>query len=150
MRGLRTLLLVVAALGAITAQAQTGSITMLGSIAVREAGTGMISGRVAERNRGSFSASFTDGEVAAFRLTKVTGVQIPGSTAFFTGEGIALVRRNGGLVERRASLLVMVDDLDHDRLPFPDQILMDFTFDDGHRVIRHGQIIRGDIAIRLR
>lgn len=148
-KGLRIMLSIVVCLAGMVASAAS-SISMLGTISVGEGGTGFISGRLIDRPAGSFAASFTEGEIAAFRLTKVEAVYVPGATAFFTGEGTATVRENGRLVEHKAKLLAMVDDLDLDRLPFPDQIMMEFTLSNGRTIIRHGRVMRGDIAINRR
>lgn len=149
---LARMILVISVMGAaLAAIAQDKpSITMLGSMTVQEGGTGTLSGRVTTQPRGSFGATFSEGELVSFRATRIFEVIIPGSTSYFSGEGVAMMRRNGDVIPVKGQFFVMVDDLDLEGLPHPDQFCMEFLSDDRQRTIRHGKVVRGDIAIRLR
>ncbi|MBV6457709.1 MAG: hypothetical protein HONBIEJF_00826 [Fimbriimonadaceae bacterium] len=138
------------AMGLVANAQERGSITLLGAMTVQEGGTGTLAGRVTNQPRGSFGVTFSEGELVSFQATRIFEVIIPGSTSFFSGEGVAMMRRNGQVVPVRGQFFVMVDDLDLEGLPHPDQFMMEFLSDDRQRIIRHGRVVRGDIAIRLR
>lgn len=132
-----------------TASAQNASITLMGGMDVSEGGTGTLLGRVTDAPTGQFGVNFGAGTLLAVRSTRVQEVVIPGATSFFSGQGVAAVIENGQLVLKPGQFFVMVDDLDLDGLPHPDQFFLQFRFDNGQVETRHGLMTRGDITIRL-
>lgn len=142
---------IVTLAGAIHGQSE-GSITMQGGLAVDEGGLATMSGFLQDSvggPSGRFDISFDSGSLVYVKMIKVREVQIPGSTAFFTGEAVAVINENGRVRLARGEIVAMVDDLDLNQLPFPDQLFLQFRTRDGQLFIRHARTTTGDITIRL-
>lgn len=98
---------------------------------------------------GRFYASFSRGALASVNVARVKFVQIPTVTAFFEGEGTAVIERFGILMPVRGVCFGYVDDLAGISPPQPDQIFMRFTTYDGRIFVRHGRATSGGITVNL-
>ena len=134
-------------------QAQPGgSITVFGGMGVQEGGRARTLGRLFFENQhaaGAFAITFDNGSLVSIRTTQILEIFIPGSTSFFTAKAIGSVRENGQLRLVPGTITVMVDDLDHDLLQFPDTIFVQFNATDGRSFIRHGTLDQGEVVIVL-
>jgi hypothetical protein len=132
--------------------AQIGtSITLEGAMTVSEGGRAKAAGRATETAQGisgKFEIAFSQGDLVNLRLLNLSSYSVPGSTAFFGGTATATLRTNGRTRVVTGEIFVMVDDLDHDHLPFPDQFFMRFE-GGGQTIIRHGLMTDGDIRVQL-
>lgn len=144
--------LFVIALLPVVALAQVGtSISVSGGMTVSEGGRGKAVGHVFDSGagpQGSFSAAFSSGELLSITMSRLTMYSVPGSTAFFGGTAVAVVRVNGVTRKVVGEFMVMVDDLDPSHLPFPDQFFLRFDYSGG-TIIRHGTFVDGDVVIGL-
>ncbi len=132
--------------------AQVGSsITLEGAMTVSEGGRAKTDGRLAHTAQGiagKFEISFSHGDLVNLRLLNLTSYSVPGSTAFFGGTAIVTLRVNGRTRVVTGEVFVMVDDLDIDHLPFPDQFFLQFV-SGGQTITRHGLMTDGDVTVRL-
>lgn len=134
------------------ALAQAGRlISVTGGMDIQEGGTARVLARVTPGNPfplGYFGITFNGNEIKSVRISQFDDWFSNEGTGFFAGRASMVIMRSGvaSILEGRCA--VMVDDLDHSNLPFPDQFFLHFTVDGtGEVIVRHGLLTRGDVIL---
>lgn len=132
--------------------AQTGAkITAIGSMDVEEGGSAHVMANVVGTGTGGTGRLVVNFDTGEFRKVYMDGFE-DFFANFFTGavSGRCTVNlvRNGRFQRVSGYCVVMMNDFDLIEETGPDSIFVHFTADGtGETIVRHGSMVRGDVAI---